>query len=147
MQSFLESVMRAVGRMHIALCKIPVVGEPIARGYSWFMAGFPWLGGVRRTTCIEATKQHLIEAGEQMGFPFEFSETRENEFTLDLPFCPYGFDSPDHERACDTAMHMDHVLLRRCGAELIITETIPKGAARCRMLVRQDDTTPPGDPR
>jgi hypothetical protein len=28
-------------------------------------------------------------------------------------------------------------MLRRCGAELTIVETIPEGALRCRMSVRQ----------
>lgn len=138
MQKVLDAMMRMTGRLHILLCKIPGVGQPIARAYSWFLAFFPWLGGVRRTTCIEETKQHLVNSGEQMGFPFEFSEIEGNRFTLELPYCPYGFDSPEHEQACGTAMEMDRVLLRRCGAELTIAETIPKGASRCRMLVRQE---------
>ncbi len=138
MQKVLDAIMHMTGHLHILLCKIPVIGEPIARGYSWFLAFFPWLGGVRRTTCIEETKQHLVNSGEQMGFPFQFSEIEGNQFTLDLPYCPYGFDSPEHERACGTAMEMDRVLLRRCGAELTVAETIPQGASRCRMIVRQD---------
>jgi hypothetical protein len=44
--------MHMTGHLHILLCKIPVIGEPIARGYSWFLASFPWLGGVRKTTGI-----------------------------------------------------------------------------------------------
>jgi hypothetical protein len=34
-------------------------------------------------------------------------------------------------------MDMDRLMLRRCGAELTISETIPQGAQRCRMRVRQ----------
>jgi hypothetical protein len=34
-------------------------------------------------------------------------------------------------------MDMDRLMLRRCGAELTISETIPEGAQRCRMRVRQ----------
>jgi hypothetical protein len=137
MQRFIDAQMRMTGRLHVLLCRIPAIGVPLARGLSWFLAGFPWLGGVRRTDSIAETKAHLVRSGEQMGFPFEFSEIEGDHFTLDLPYCPYGFTGPEHQRPCDTAMHMDHVLLRRCGAELTIAETIPKGASRCRMIVRQ----------
>jgi predicted ArsR family transcriptional regulator len=137
MQRLLDAWMRMTGRIHVLLCRIPAIGEALARGLSWFLAGFPWLGGVRRTDSIAETKEHLVRSGEQMGFPFEFSEIEGDRFILDLPFCPYGFTGPEHQRPCDTAMHMDHVLLRRCGAELTIAETIPNGASRCRMIVRQ----------
>jgi hypothetical protein len=72
-----------------------------------------------------------------MGFPFQFSEIQGDAFILELPSCPYGFTGSEHRRACDTAMDMDRIMLRRCGAELTISETIPEGAARCRMRVRQ----------
>jgi predicted ArsR family transcriptional regulator len=138
MQKILDAFMHTTGRMHVFLCRIPRIGEPLARGLSWYMAIFPWLGGVRRTSSIAETKQHLIDSGEQMGFPFQFSEIEGNEFILDLPYCPYGFTGSEHRRACDTAMDMDRIMLRRCGAELTITETIPEGAGRCRMRIRQD---------
>jgi predicted ArsR family transcriptional regulator len=137
MQRTIDAWMKMTGRLHILLCRIPVIGEPCARALSWSLAIFPWLGGVRRTTSIEATKAHLVQSGEQMGFPFVFSEIEGDQFTLELPHCPYGFTGAEHQRACDTAMDMDRVMLRRCGAELTIAETIPKGAARCRMIVRQ----------
>jgi predicted ArsR family transcriptional regulator len=101
------------------------------------MAIFPWLGGVRKTNSIAETRQQLVESGEQMGFPFQFSEIQGDAFILELPYCPYGFTGSEHRRACDTAMDMDRIMLRRCGAELTISETIPEGAARCRMRVRQ----------
>lgn len=137
MQKMIDGFMRMQGRVHLFLSRIPWIGEPLARGLSWYMSIFPWLGGVRRTTSIAETKQHLVNSGEQMGFPFQFSEIDGDEFILDLPYCPYGFTSSEHQRACDTAMDMDRILLRRCGAELTISETIPEGAERCRMRVRQ----------
>jgi predicted ArsR family transcriptional regulator len=137
MQSFIDAWMRMTGRIHVLLCRIPAIGEPLARGLSWYMAIFPWLGGVRKTETIAETRQHLVQSGEQMGFPFEFSEIEGDHFTLELPYCPYGFENAAHQRACDTAMDMDRIMLRRCGAELTIAETIPKGATRCRMIVRQ----------
>ncbi len=60
-----------------------------------------------------------------------------DSFLLELPHCPYGFSEVDDVRPCGTAMDMDRTLLRRCGAELTIEETIPRGARRCRMVVRQ----------
>ncbi len=137
MQKRIDAAIRVMGRVHVFLCRIPAIGEPLARGLSWAMAIFPWLAGVRRTDSIAGTKQQLIDSGEQMGFPFQFSEIEGDQFVLELPYCPYGFTSSEHQRACDTAMHMDRIMLRRCGAELTITQTIPKGAERCRMLIRQ----------
>jgi len=146
MQKNIDATMRGMGRLHVFLCRIPGVGEPIARGLSWTMSIFPWLAGVRRTSSITETRQHLIDSGEQMGFPFQFSEIEGDQFILELPYCPYGFTSSEHRRACDTAMDMDRILLRRCGAELTITQTIPEGAECCRMRVRQDSTKEVLDP-
>jgi len=137
MQKFIDSFMRFQGRVHVFLSCIPGIGEPMARALSWYMAIFPWLGGVRKTNSIAETKQHLVNSGEQMGFPFQFGEIEGDEFTLDLSYCPYGFTSSEHQRACDTAMDMDRIMLRRCGAELTISETIPEGSERCRMRIRQ----------
>ncbi len=132
-----DAMMQKIGRLHIFLCDVPMVGESIARAYSWTMAFFPWLGGVRKTKSIVETKQRLVEAGEQMGFPFQFSDIEGDRFILELPFCPYGFTESTHQRPCDTAMDMDRVMLRRCGAEMTITQTIPEGAERCRMEIVQ----------
>jgi hypothetical protein len=102
MQSFIDAWMRMTGRIHVLLCRIPAIGEPLARGLSWTMAIFPWLGGVRKTESIAETRQHLIQSGEQMGFPFEFSEIEGDHFTLELPYCPYGFENaggPHHAEA------------------------------------------------
>ncbi|MBQ75040.1 MAG: hypothetical protein CMQ20_08450 [Gammaproteobacteria bacterium] len=132
-----NAMMHKIGRLHIFLCGIPAIGESIARAYSWCMAFFPWLGGVRKTESIVETKQHLVEAGEQMGFPFQFSDIEGDRFILELPFCPYGFTESMHQRPCDTAMDMDRVMLRRCGAEMKITQTIPEGAECCRMEIVQ----------
>ena len=130
--------MRLLGMIHILLCRIPMIGIPSARALSRFFSIFPWLGGVRGASSIEETRQQLIDAGELMHFPFEFSEVDGNQFVLELPWCPYGFCKSDHQQPCDTAMEMDKTLLRRSGAQLIITDTIPKGASRCRMIVRQE---------
>ncbi|MDP6376144.1 MAG: hypothetical protein QF921_09600 [Pseudomonadales bacterium] len=137
MQRYIDAFMRILGGIHVLLSHIPLIGEPLARGVSWCMAFLPWLGGVRKTDSIAETKQQLIDSGQQFGFPFRFSEIDGNEFTLELPYCPYGFTASEHRYACDTAMDMDRIMLRRCGAELTISETIPEGAERCRMKVRQ----------
>jgi len=55
MQSFIDAWMRMTGRIHVLLCRIPAFGEPLARGLSWYMAIFPWLGGVRKTETIAET--------------------------------------------------------------------------------------------
>ena len=117
-------------------CRVPGVGEWLARGVSRAFAVFPFLQ-MGRTRSIEETRDRLQASGEKMGFPFEFSEIEGDEFVLELPYCPYGFTDSEHRRPCDTAMDMDRVMLRLSGADLTVTETIPKGAKRCRMLVRQ----------
>jgi hypothetical protein len=135
--AMIEASMRRMGQLHRRLCTVPVIGEAVARALSWLMATFPWLAGMRRKASIHETRDALRETGEEMGFPFEFGEVEGDRFVLELPHCPYGFDSPEDVRPCATAMDMDRILLHRCGAELTIEETIPLGAARCRMVVRQ----------
>jgi len=137
MHKIIDAFMHMQGRIHVLLSRIPAIGEPLARALSWNLAIFPWLWGLRRTSSITETRQSLVEAGELMGFPFQFSEIEGDEFILDLPYCPYGFTGSEHRRACDTAMDMDRIMVRRCGAELTISETIPQGAHHCRMRIRQ----------
>jgi hypothetical protein len=136
-QERMDAAMRRIGRTHEWLCRIPGVGEPMSRGLSWVLAVFPMLGGMRRSGSIQQTREMLRASGEQMGFPFQISEIEGDRFVLELPYCPYGFTRTDQQRPCDTAMDMDRIMFRRCGAELTIEETIPGGATRCRMLIRQ----------
>jgi hypothetical protein len=136
-QERMDAAMRRIGRTHELLCRIPVVGEPMSRGLSWLLAVFPMLGGMRKSGSIEQTREMLHASGEQMGFPFQISEIEGDHFVLELPYCPYGFTRADQQRACDTAMDMDRIMFRRCGAELTIEETIPGGASRCHMVIRQ----------
>ena len=136
-QERMDASMRRIGRTHERLCRIPGVGEPMSRGLSWLLAVFPMLGGMRKSDSIEQTREMLRASGEQMGFPFQISEIEGDRFVLELPYCPYGFTRADQQRPCDTAMDMDRIMFRRCGAELTIEETIPGGASRCRMGVRQ----------
>jgi hypothetical protein len=133
----MDKAMLSMGSLHESLNKLPVVGERIARGVSWLMSFVPMLGGMRKTDSIEGTLEQMRKAGDDMGFPFQFGEIEGDRFVLTLPHCPYGFTGPEHERPCDTAMDMDRLMLRRCGAELTIDETIPKGASACKMTVRQ----------
>ena len=135
--AMIDAGMLRMGRLHRGLCAVPRVGEPVARAISWLMALFPWLAGMRRTDSIHGTLEALRRSGEDMGFPFEFGEVEGDRFVLELPHCPYGFSQPEDVRPCDAAMDMDRILMRRCGAELTIEETIPLGASRCRMVVRQ----------
>jgi hypothetical protein len=137
-QKQMDAAMRSIGRLHERLNRVPWVGEPIARGFSRFMAMFPMLSGsMHKTTSIEETRDMMRGSGEEMGFPFEFSEVEQDRFVLELPYCPYGFTRADQQRPCDTAMDMDRAMLRLCGAELTVEETIPAGASRCKMTVRQ----------
>ena len=136
-QERMDASMRRIGRTHELLCRIPGVGEPMSRGLSWLLAIFPMLGGMRKSGSIEQTREMLRASGEQMGFPFQISEIEGDRFVLELPYCPYGFTRADQQRPCDTAMDMDRIMFRRCGAELTIEETIPGGASRCHMVVRQ----------
>ena len=135
----MEAAMRQMGKMHQGLCRIPVLGEWLARGVSATFAVFPVLGPspMGRSESIDETLAMMRASGEEMGFPFEFSELEGDEFILELPHCPYGFTSAEHQKPCDTAMDMDRVMLKLCGAKLTVEETIPQGASRCKMRVRQ----------
>lgn len=131
--------MRLLGMIHILLNRIPLFGTALARFLGRCIAIFPWLGGVRGSTSIIETRQQLMDAGDLMNFPFEFGEIEGDRFVLELPRCPYGFHREEHRAACDTAMEMDRILLKWAGADLIITDTIPRGECRCRMIVHQPD--------
>lgn len=136
-----EKMMLMLGRTYERLCKIPLLGEPLARSWNRNMARLIFCtpgSGAKRQNSILGVKAYLLETGKQMSFPFEIipeSETHDS-FEFYVNGCPYGFKHPDQEKACDAAMEMDRILFKLLGADLIIKETAVRGAAKCRMLMK-----------
>ncbi len=50
--------------------------------------------------------------------------------------CPYGWRTPADAPLCDAVMHLERELVAGMGALLVIEETIPTGARRCRFTLR-----------
>jgi len=136
-----EKFMAMMGRHWERICKIPVIGVPLARAWNRNMARFLFYTpgtGVDRQDSLEGVKEYLLETGRQMNFPFEIIEGSEtpDSFEFYVHGCPYGFKRPDQAAACDAAMEMDRVLFRCVGGDLIIQESAVEGAESCRILMK-----------
>jgi len=136
-----EKMMLGLGKLYERLCKSPGIGEPLARSLNRALARFVFYtpgSGAKRKDSIMGVKEYLLQTGKQMNFPFEIipESVGPDSFEFFVGSCPYGFKHPDQERACDAAMEMDRVLFKLIGADLIIKETAPKGAPKCRMLMK-----------
>lgn len=51
--------------------------------------------------------------------------------------CPYGWRSGEDAALCDAVMELERQLATGIGATLIIEETIPRGAPKCRFRLTQ----------
>ena len=136
-----EKMMLGLGKFYEGLCRIPGIGEPLARSLNRGLARFVFYtpgSGASRQDSILGVKAYLLKTGERMDFPFEIIPGSEgpDSFEFYVGSCPYGFRRPDQEKACDAAMEMDRVLFKLIGADLIIQETAPRGASKCRMTMK-----------
>lgn len=136
-----EKVMPRLGKLYEGLCRIPWVGEPLARSMNRNMGRmiFHMPGsGTRRMRSIPELKEYLLKTGREMNFPFEVIEETvgPESFEFYVNGCPYGFRRPDQAKACDAAMEMDRTLFDRLGAKLVVLESAPEGVAKCRILLK-----------
>jgi len=136
-----EKTMRMLGRLYEGLCRIPLVGVPMARAWNRNLGRLvfytPGSGAVRQDS-LEGVKAYLLETGRQMNFPFEMIPESQgpDSFEFYVNGCPYGFKRPDQALPCDAAMEMDRVLFRLLGADLIIKEVAVEGVPRCRIQMK-----------
>ncbi len=137
----LAKPMMMFGRLYEGLCKIPLVGVPIAkawnRGLGHMIFRAPDPGGKPKDSLMEV-KDYLLWSGDEMGFPFEIIEDTvgPDSFEFYVGACPYGFNHPHQDKACDAAMEMDRTLFKLLGADLIIKETTVEGAPKCRVQMK-----------
>lgn len=137
-----EKAMLMLGRFYEGLCKIPLMGEPLARSFSRSMGRLIFYApgsGAKRQDSIRGVKEYLEETGKQMNFPFEVipESVGPDSFEFFIRYCPYGFKRPDQEKACDAAMEMDRILFNLIGADLIIQESAVQGAPKCRIMMKR----------
>ena len=52
--------------------------------------------------------------------------------------CPYGWRTPADAPLCDAVMQLERELVAGMGASLVIEETIPAGAPKCRFTLRMN---------
>lgn len=132
----IDKVMLSSGKAYEGLCKIPLIGPPLARVINRNMGRFiyymPGTGCKREDTC-EGVKAYLAKTRDDMGFPFEFIPESEGPDSFDfyVAGCPYGYKRPDQEVPCDAAMEMDRKMFELMGWNLTIKEAAVHGAAKC----------------
>ena len=62
----------------------------------------------------------------------------EEEAVFFLTRCPYGWCDGKDARLCDAVMQLERELVAGLGGELVIQETIPQGAPKCRFTLRTE---------
>ncbi len=136
-----EKAMLMMGKFYEMLCKIPVIGYPIARLYNRNIGRMIFYtpgSGAKRQDSLEGIRKYLLKTGKDMNFPFEMipeSDTPDS-FEFFVGYCPYGYKHPDQAKPCDAAMEMDRILFKLQGGELTIKETTVEGAPKCRILMK-----------
>jgi len=132
----MNKVMLSIGNAYEGLCKIPLIGPPLAgmfnRNMGRLIYYMPGTGAGRKDTC-QGVKAFLARNIETMGFPFEFIPESEgpDNFDFYVAGCPYGYKHPDQEVPCDAVMEMDRQLFKLMGWNLTIKEAAVHGAPKC----------------
>ncbi len=139
-----ETMMRFNGKVYELIYKIPGIGPKLVRYYNRGLGKFIFLApgsGAERQESIEGVKQNLIDMSKMMKLPIYMSDNDVGpdcfEFFVDP--CPYGYHREDQQGVCDAAMDMDRTMFKNIGAELIIKESIPEGAPKCRIWMKWID--------
>ncbi len=137
----MDKMMQSMGKFYEAICKIPVAGESIARFWNRSMGKMLFHSpgsAAKRQKNIQGIKENLEEMIKLYGFPIEvIPETvGPDSFEIYVNYCPYGFKEAHQEIPCDAAMDMDRELFRQMGAELTVLESAPKGAEKCRCIIK-----------
>ncbi len=66
----------------------------------------------------------------------EETEIGDDEAVFYLKRCPYGWRSGEDIPLCDAVMQLEREMVAGIGGHLIIEETIPSGAAKCRFRLK-----------
>ena len=69
-----EKMMLSMGKFYDRVCRIPGIGEPMARSLAKNMGRMIFYtpgSGANRQKSIEGVKRYLLETGRKMQFPFE----------------------------------------------------------------------------
>ncbi len=142
MSHYIDKVMLLTGKTYEGLCKIPLIGSPLARmlnrNIGRFFFYMPGTGAGRIDTC-QGIKDYLIMGRDVMGFPLEFIPESEKPDSFDyyVAGCPYGFKRPDQAVPCDAAMDMDRQLFKLMGWNLTIKESAVHGAHKCLIHIER----------
>lgn len=75
---------------------------------------------------------------------FEVEKVNKDEIIFFLTRCPYGFHTKEDALLCDAVMQFERNLVHGIGGTLIIEETIPKGASKCKFTVKNNKSARPG---
>ncbi|MCX5859759.1 MAG: hypothetical protein NT056_07690 [Proteobacteria bacterium] len=132
--------MLSLGRFYERLYRVPGIGESLVRGWCRNLGrvSFYSPSGLKRSDDLQGVKETLVESCRKMGFKMELSGEKPGQFEFFILECPYGYHRPDQQGVCDAAMDMDRVMFRLCGGDLQVEETIPGGAAKCRVTMRKN---------
>ncbi len=128
-----------LGSTYGLICRVPMVGEPMVRGFCRAMGflGNCVPGGMKWKGSMAELKHDLEAVFERLDIDFEAMNQVEESLELILTSCPYGFRRPEHAQACDAAMDMDRNMFRHCGCDLTIEARLPYGDPACRVIIRK----------
>ena len=134
----------------------PVLRRLANHRIGYFMVRHFTHGGLGRIAVLLARLAHLLEGRNPIDvsifilrhfFEAFLEEARmtDEEAVFFLTRCPYGLRTQKDIQLCDAVMQLERELVTGIGASLIIEETIPKGAHKCRFTIRVAPQDQPGD--
>lgn len=127
-----------LGRFYGFIYRIPVIGNLIVRGICRLIG----LLGYHSPICpkhfgsMDEFIEFLKTVTKSGGMDFEIAGRDNDRFEIILDECPYLFSRPDQVGVCEAAMDMDRTLFGRCGYEIIIKESLPRGDSVCREVFK-----------
>lgn len=133
-----KKLFRLLGGSYNMVYRIPVIGDWIVRGVCRLIG----LMGYHSPMCpkhfdsIDEFIEFLKNTTGAGGINIEIENRGEDRFEIILEECPYLFSKPCQVGVCEAAMDMDRTLFGRCGYEIIIKESLPRGDPVCREVFK-----------
>jgi hypothetical protein len=138
----MPGIVALVGLMNRALVKIPGVGKAMVASTSRLLGkAAPSLGflGLHKEPSYDNAVWNWEIFLDLIGAEYEKEAVSPFKVTYTFQRCPAGYCRPGHLDACEATMQLDHNLVEKSGAQLIVEKCIPVDGVCVETLISADD--------
>lgn len=138
----MKRIVALVGLLNRAMVRVPGVGKKMVAGTSSSLGKVaPHLGllGFRKEPSYNTATWNWEIFLNLIGAEYEKEAVSPHKIIYTFHRCPAGFCQPGHLDACEATMQLDHNLVEKSGAQLIVEKRIPIDGVCVEALISAED--------